>query len=452
MIIRPQKGFQELFLSSPADIAIGGAMAGVGKTFALLLEPCRHISKRFFKGVFFRRTTPQIRNSGGLWDTSLAIYPYLRGDPTETILRWVFPGEVRINMTHLETENDIYSHDGAQYTYEAFDQLEHFAEKQFFYMLSRNRDAQSGVIPYIRATANPIPSTDETGGWLRNLISWYIGSDGRIIRDRSGVLRYFSREDGTIRWVDKDWKSVEGLPPTSFTFIGGTSIQEDNPILANKNPKYLSDLNSLDRVSRQRLKEGNWDAREENGMFESDWFKFVENTPIPQDRLRRVRYWDRAATRAEDGNNPDWTAGVLCCQINGEIYILDVQHFRGSPADNERKIKRTAEIDGKDVIIGFEEEGGSSGKDVAAYYQTNVLSGYTVIPDRPTGNKVDRCRTWCALAEQGHVLLKRGEWNREFINEAVSFPNFKKDQIDAVSGAFKMLNTNYRVQAKRVAY
>ena len=37
--IGPQPGPQQLFLSSPADIAIYGGAAGGGKTFAELLEP-----------------------------------------------------------------------------------------------------------------------------------------------------------------------------------------------------------------------------------------------------------------------------------------------------------------------------------------------------------------------------------------------------------------------------
>lgn len=41
-ILKPQEGPQELFLSTPADIAIYGGAAGGGKTYALLLEAVRH--------------------------------------------------------------------------------------------------------------------------------------------------------------------------------------------------------------------------------------------------------------------------------------------------------------------------------------------------------------------------------------------------------------------------
>jgi hypothetical protein len=64
-IIKPQPGFQEAFLSTSADIAIGGGSAGAGKSFALLLETIRNKDIPKFNAMIFRRTTVQIRNPGG---------------------------------------------------------------------------------------------------------------------------------------------------------------------------------------------------------------------------------------------------------------------------------------------------------------------------------------------------------------------------------------------------
>ena len=68
--IHPQDGPQTAFLASKADIAIYGGAAGGGKTWALLMEPLRHKDVHDFGCVFFRRTTVEIRNEGGLWDES----------------------------------------------------------------------------------------------------------------------------------------------------------------------------------------------------------------------------------------------------------------------------------------------------------------------------------------------------------------------------------------------
>src|SRR5467141_2108159 len=67
--ISAQPGPQTAFLQTAADICIYGGAAGGGKTVGLILEPLRHVSRvPGFTAVFFRRTTPQITNPGGLWE------------------------------------------------------------------------------------------------------------------------------------------------------------------------------------------------------------------------------------------------------------------------------------------------------------------------------------------------------------------------------------------------
>ena len=80
--IAPQPGPQTDFLRTPADICIYGGAAGGGKTVGLILEPLRYVSRvPGFTAVFFRRTTPQITNPGGLWDESVNFYPRFGGIP-----------------------------------------------------------------------------------------------------------------------------------------------------------------------------------------------------------------------------------------------------------------------------------------------------------------------------------------------------------------------------------
>ena len=64
--LRPLPGPQYAFFETTADIAIYGGAAGGGKTWALQVEPLRHVEKvAGFGGVIFRRTSIQIRNEGG---------------------------------------------------------------------------------------------------------------------------------------------------------------------------------------------------------------------------------------------------------------------------------------------------------------------------------------------------------------------------------------------------
>jgi hypothetical protein len=187
--IEPQPGPQTEFLSTPADIAIYGGAAGGGKSFGLLLEPLRHHDNSKFGGVVFRATSVQVRNEGGLWDESMAIYPLFQAKPRESTLEWSFPSGMRMKFSHLEYDKDVLNWQGSQIPFIAFDELTHFSQRMFFYMLSRNRSA-SGVPGYIRATTNPDPKS-----WVRTFIDWWIGKDGYAIPERSGVIRWFIRRD-----------------------------------------------------------------------------------------------------------------------------------------------------------------------------------------------------------------------------------------------------------------
>ncbi len=56
-------------------------------------------------------------------------------------------------------------------------------------------------------------------------------------------------------------------------------------------------------------------------------------------------------------------------------------------------------------------------------------------------DKLTRALSWANLAEEGRVILVRGPWNSDFIEEAVQFPRGPHDdQIDAVSLAVNMLS------------
>src|ERR1700719_797405 len=213
--ISAQPGPQTEFLRSPADICIYGGAAGCGKTVGLILEPLRHVGRvANFTAVFFRRTTPQITNPGGLWDESQNFYSRLGGTPHLRAQEWRWPCVGKIKFSHLQLATSVYDWQGAQITLICFDELTHFTAHQFFYLLSRNRST-CGVRPYIRATCNP-----DADSWVAEFLAWWIDQEtGLPIPERAGVLRHFIRVSEKTIWADRpeelvqQMKLPQDLPP-----------------------------------------------------------------------------------------------------------------------------------------------------------------------------------------------------------------------------------------------
>jgi predicted phage terminase large subunit-like protein len=443
-------------LSSPADVVIAGGAAGGGKTFGLLLEPLRHVDNPRFGAVIFRRETPQITNEGGLWDESGALYPQLGATPNQNDLSWTFKSGAKVRFSHMQHATDRFAWDGAQIPLIGWDQLESFLEAQWWYLFSRNRSV-CGVRPYIRATCNPVPDDDDTGGWLHRLISWWIDPEtGLAIPSRSGVIRYMARINEVVEWADSEAElrarfphvSPDKLQPKSFTFI--PSRLSDNRILTTKDPGYIASLMALPLVERERLLGGNWKIKAAAGtVLNRAWFKTLPAQPT--DVVRWVRYWDKAGT--EGGGKR--SAGVLMGirRSSRDYVIADVVTGQWSAHNREVTIKQVAEADAmrpEPVEIWVEQEPGSGGKESAENTIQN-LAGYTIKAERVTGDKVTRAGPFAAQAEAGNVYLVASSWNELFLAEAHRFDGVHgfMDQIDAASGAFnKLVAVPARVQTE----
>jgi hypothetical protein len=272
--IRPQEGFQRKFLSSPADIVIGGGAAGAGKTHALLMESLRYVSNPDFGGAVFRKTYPQIMAPGGLWDNSMKLYPIAQGRPYESSYEWKFKIGSRIKFSHLEYEKNVLDWQGSQVPFIGFDELTHFSEYSFLYLLSRNRST-CGIRPYVRATCNPDPDS-----WVAEFISWWIDQDeksptyGFPIAERAGKLRYFVKDADEYVWGNSKKEVLDKIPHLtenllqadpdinvndlvkSVTFIPG-NIYENKELLRS-DPGYLGNLMAQDEATQQQLLHGNW--------------------------------------------------------------------------------------------------------------------------------------------------------------------------------------------------
>ncbi len=302
-MITAQPGFQTDALSTPADIAIFGAAAGVGKSWTLLMEASRNTGIPGMTTIGFRRTSPQIRNPGGLLDASRKIMPLIGGKLRENEMEWRFRTP-NISMpsvckfSHLQHATDVQAHQGAEYGLILFDELTHFLEEQFWYMMSRNRST-CGVVPYVRASCNPDPDS-----FVSHLVSWYINQEtGYPIPERRGVIRYLIRIGGVLIWGNSkqevydqvrnddtfrevmDQSASAGIHWSklikSFTFISG-SIYENKKLLST-NPEYLASLLSLEEKEQDQLLRGNWKVSQD-GLALCEYFQvknIVNNYQTP---------------------------------------------------------------------------------------------------------------------------------------------------------------------------
>ncbi len=451
MMIKPQPGPQERFLASSADIAIYGGAAGGGKTYAILMEPLRYKDVKGYRAVIFRNNYMQISVSGGLWDESLSMYSGIRGAEyvKQPKYKWTFSNKASVYFDYLWRDDDVHKWQGSQITMIGFDELTHFTEKQFFYMLSRNRSV-CGVKPCVRATCNP-----DADSWVADFIAWWIDPDtGYPLPERSGVKRYMYRANDQLIWADTKQELINGGADEedvkSVTFISSTL--QDNQKLLKHNPGYLANLKALPLVERERLLNGNWKIKPAAGLY----YKRTQIGEIlehpPNDLIAVCRGWDLAATDSKENANAAYTAGVLMGKRrNGRFVILDVINQQLKAGDVRRLIGTTARMDQaryRQVRQRLPQDPGQAGKEQAQTY-VSMLAGYDVKTVPESGDKVTRAEPMAAQWQQGMFDVVAGEWNEMYFNQLESFPESKfKDMVDAGSSAFNelTLGMNFNIE------
>ena len=396
-----------------------------------------------FGWVIFRRTYPEIKNEGGLWDEATKLFPLIGATPTETVLEWSFPSGAKGKFAHMQHEKDKYSWQGSQICFIGFDEATHFTRSQVFYMISRNRST-CGVKPYMRLTFNP-----DADSWVKTFFAPWVHEDwSEDDRAQSGEIRWFVIDGDELQWLPKDGAYPNEVYPyaKSVTFIEADVY--DNPKLLEKDPGYLANLHALPLVERERLLHKNWRIRAEGGnKFKRSWFPVLDF--VPEDIEKTVRFWDFAATEETPANTerdgPDYTASTkMCRRREGAVpryVILHATWDRYSPGKVEAHVRNLAEQDGKACEVYFEEEPGSSGKSNTFNYKTRVLEGFFAQGVRSTGPKEVRANTLSSQAEAGNVGILRGHWNDGLFGFLEPFPSKKihDDSVDSTSGAMDQL-------------
>lgn len=389
----------------PSEVFYGGA-AGGGKSDWLLMGALEYVDVPGYAAIVFRRTFTDLALPGAIMARSHEwLAPWARAGECSWSgqeKRWTFRSGATLQFAYMEHTNDELRYQSAEFQYVAFDELTQFPEHQYRYMFSRLRRPADGVLADVplrmRAASNPGgPGHD----WVRS------------------------------RFVDEQ--------ATSRVFVAARL--DDNEHIDRD--AYIASLQHLDPVTRQRLLDGDWSAREPGGFFQREWFgQAVDAPPLG---VRRVRFWDLAATVATSDNpDPDWTVGLLLAEMGGRFWVEDVIRVRATPKQVEAIVAQTASVDGTAVAVRMEQEPGSSGKTVVEDYRRRVLAGYDFQGRPSSGSKEERARPVSSRVEAGDVTLVRGAWNRVFLDELEAYTgdldkHAHDDQVDGLSGAYREL-------------
>jgi len=210
-----------------SEVLYGGA-AGGGKSSALLLAALQYVDTPGYSAILFRKTYADLALPGALMDraTEWLAGSGARWDGKDKT--WHFPSGATLSFGYLDSKDDHYRYQGAEFQFVGFDELTQFPENQYRYLFSRLRRLAGSAVPMrMRAASNP-------GG------------------------------------IGHEWVKKRFLKETSADRLFVPARLSDNPHLDQAG--YVASLNQLDPVTRAQLLAGDWDAYE-GGRFKREWFR-----------------------------------------------------------------------------------------------------------------------------------------------------------------------------------
>ncbi|MBE7063819.1 MAG: hypothetical protein E7390_08570 [Ruminococcaceae bacterium] len=249
---------QAAFIRAGEDEVLYGGAAGGGKSYGQVVDAFLY-AMQYPKSrqLLLRSSFPALERS--LILTALDIIPKALYTYSSTKHKMRFTNGSLLEFGFLAADTDVTAYQSAEYDVIRFDELTHFSEYQYLYMISRLRGT-SGYPKQMKSTTNP---GSRGHGWVR----------ARFITPGNPETPFSSDGDRTR------------------IFIPARVV--DNRFLMEKDADYLSRLRLLPENEKKALLYGEWDIFE--GQFFSEFSRgrhaaVPEEIPAHHRRFRSLDY------------------------------------------------------------------------------------------------------------------------------------------------------------------
>lgn len=406
------------------QVAANDGMFLVGRTFipthnssALLMAALQFVDIPDYAAIIFRLKHSDLALPGALMDRAS---DWLGGTDARwngQEKTWRFPSGASLTFGYLDSANDRFRYQSAEFQFVGFDELTQFKETDYTYLFSRQRRLSGSKVPIrMRGATNP-------------------GGIGHA-------------------WVKKRFLTKQGVE-AGRVFI--PAKLEDNEHVDIK--EYEQSLNQLDSFTRKQLRFGVWDDFQGGRFAPAAWPRYVnigDAFTIMTGMSRRIIYHNECTIiigvdwavnktkRRSAGQSPEWmTEGssssdfnsfVVCAlSPDGLLFVLDCVNERIRMED---KAKALAEICHKynPWIVAVDDDMLSEG----LILECRRMRGIPELKVLPIGarDKLFRATPAIINAENKRIYLPTPipnndyAWMEEFIDQLTSFTGIDDEHDD----------------------
>lgn len=254
---------QRAFLLLNTREGFYGGAAGGGKSDALLMGALQYADLPNYSAIIFRRTIAEAELKNSIIDRAHNwLGPWEDRGECKWIagkLQWRFNNGATIQFAYLSHDDARHRYQSAEFQFVGFDELTHFTENQYRYLLSR-----------IRRTNCPLHEGRVVGGHKDPLPfdpACHTCREYSILSRVPLRMRAASNPPDSTKgmWVKNYFRiRASTHPRTGARIFRGYDPKRpfvpakygDNPYIDQS--EYDESLSGLDPVTRAQLKEGNW--------------------------------------------------------------------------------------------------------------------------------------------------------------------------------------------------